>query len=68
MLLLDDFLNGQDYIISAHKVGPTIADDIKRTAVIVVFASLLIIFLYILAVSATGNLEWVPWLPWCTMC
>ena len=46
---LDDFLNGQDYIISAHKVGPTIADDIKRTAVIVIFASLLIIFLYILA-------------------
>ncbi|MGW8315273.1 MAG: protein translocase subunit SecDF [Bacteroidales bacterium] len=46
---LDDFLNGQDYIISAHKVGPTIADDIKRSAVVVVFASLLIIFLYILA-------------------
>jgi len=46
---LDDFLNGQDYIISAHKVGPTIADDIKRTAVIVIFASLMIIFLYILA-------------------
>jgi len=46
---LDDFLNGQEYIISAHKVGPTIADDIKRTAVIVIFASLLIIFLYILA-------------------
>ncbi len=46
---LDDFLNGQDYIISAHKVGPTIADDIQRTAVIVIFASLLIIFLYILA-------------------
>ena len=46
---LDDFINGQDYIISSHKVGPTIADDIKRTAVIVIFASLLIIFLYILA-------------------
>ena len=46
---LDEFLNGQDYIISSHKVGPTIADDIKRTAVIVIFASLLIIFLYILA-------------------
>ncbi len=46
---LDDFLNGQEYIISAHKVGPTIADDIKRVAVIVIFASLLIIFLYILA-------------------
>ncbi len=46
---LDDFLNGQEYIISAHKVGPTIADDITRTAVIVIIASLLIIFLYILA-------------------
>jgi len=46
---LDEFINGQEYIISAHKVGPTIADDIKRTAVVVVFASLLIIFLYILA-------------------
>ncbi len=44
-----EFLNGQEYIISAHKVGPTIADDIKRTAVLVIFASLLIIFLYILA-------------------
>ena len=46
---LEEFINGQDYIISSHKVGPTIADDIKRTAVIVIFASLLIIFLYILA-------------------
>jgi SecD/SecF fusion protein len=46
---LDEFINGQDYIISSHKVGPTIADDIKRVAVIVIFASLVIIFLYILA-------------------
>lgn len=46
---LDEFINGQDYIISSHKVGPTIADDIQRSAVIVIFASLLIIFLYILA-------------------
>ncbi|MGM0472890.1 MAG: protein translocase subunit SecDF [Bacteroidota bacterium] len=45
---LDDFLNSQENIISSHKVGPTIADDIKRAAVIVLFASLLIIFLYIL--------------------
>jgi SecD/SecF fusion protein len=45
---LNDFLNGQDYIISAHKVGPTIASDIKRAAVVVVFASLIAIFLYIL--------------------
>ncbi len=46
---LDDFINGQDYIISSHKVGPTIANDIKRSAVLVILASLLIIFLYILA-------------------
>jgi SecD/SecF fusion protein len=46
---LEEFINGQDYIISSHKVGPTIADDIKRAAVIVIFASLVIIFLYILA-------------------
>jgi SecD/SecF fusion protein len=46
---LTNFVNGQDYIVSAHKVGPTIADDIKRTAVFVIFGSLLIIFLYILA-------------------
>ena len=44
----DEFLNSQDYIISSHKVGPTIADDIKRAAVIVILASLIIIFLYIL--------------------
>ncbi len=48
-MTMDEFLNGQEYILSAHKVGPTIADDIKRTAVIVIIASLLIIFLYILA-------------------
>jgi SecD/SecF fusion protein len=42
-------VNEQDYIISAHKVGATIADDITRTAVFVIFGSLLIIFLYILA-------------------
>jgi SecD/SecF fusion protein len=45
---LDEFINGQDYIISSIKVGPTIADDIKRAAVAVIFASLVIIFLYIL--------------------
>ncbi len=45
---VEDFLNSQEYIISSHKVGPTIASDIKRAAVIVVFASLLVIFLYIL--------------------
>jgi SecD/SecF fusion protein len=45
---LDEFLNGQDYIISSQKVGPTIANDIKRSSVWVVLASLIIIFLYIL--------------------
>jgi SecD/SecF fusion protein len=45
---LNDFINGQDYIVSSIKVGPTIADDIKRAAVAVIFASLVIIFLYIL--------------------
>lgn len=45
---LDEFLNGQDYIISAQKVGPTIAVDIKRSSVWVVLMSLTIIFLYIL--------------------
>jgi SecD/SecF fusion protein len=45
---LDEFLNGQEYIISSHKVGPAIADDIRRSAIFVVFGSLLIIFLYIL--------------------
>ncbi|HDR67583.1 MAG TPA: protein translocase subunit SecF, partial [Bacteroidaceae bacterium] len=45
---LDEFINGQDYIISSHKVGPTIAEDIKRSSVIVVIISLVIIFLYIL--------------------
>jgi len=45
---LDDFVNGQDYIISSIKVGPTIASDIKRRAVVVIFVSLIIIFIYIL--------------------
>ncbi len=47
-VVLDDFLNGQDYIISAQKVGPTIAGDIKRSSVWVIFLSLFIIFFYIL--------------------
>ncbi|MCK9628419.1 MAG: protein translocase subunit SecDF [Bacteroidales bacterium] len=34
-------------IISSEKVGPTIADDIQRNAVIAVFIALLAIFLYI---------------------
>jgi SecD/SecF fusion protein len=45
---LNEFVNDQEYIVSAHKVGPTIADDIKRSSVWVVLASLAIIFMYIL--------------------
>ncbi len=37
-----------DYRMSSHKVGPTIADDIKWDATIAIAFSLLIIFLYIL--------------------
>ena len=35
------------YQLSSQKVGPTISDDIKKEAVLAVFFSLLIIFLYI---------------------
>ncbi len=45
---MDEFINEQEYIVSSHKVGPTIAEDIKRSSVWVILASLLIIFLYIL--------------------
>ncbi len=45
---LNEFITGQEYIISSHKVGPTIAEDIKRSSVWVILASLVIIFLYIL--------------------
>jgi SecD/SecF fusion protein len=45
---LDEFINDQEYIVSSHKVGPTIAEDIKRSSVWVVLASLVIIFMYIL--------------------
>ncbi len=45
---LNEFVSDQEYIVSAHKVGPTIADDIKRSSVWVVLASLAIIFMYIL--------------------
>lgn len=43
---LEQFLS--DYRKSSVKVGPTIADDIKRQAVIAIFFSLLVIFVYIL--------------------
>ncbi|MCB9191877.1 MAG: protein translocase subunit SecDF [Flavobacteriales bacterium] len=35
-------------VLSSQKVGPTIADDIKRSAVLSIFFSLIVIFLYIL--------------------
>ncbi|WP_372773641.1 protein translocase subunit SecDF [Mangrovibacterium sp.] len=37
-----------DYRMSSQKVGPTISDDIKKDALIAIFFSLVIIFLYIL--------------------
>ena len=49
-LTLDDFkstLGNANGIISSDKVGPTIANDIKRDAVIAVILALLVIFAYI---------------------
>lgn len=37
----------KDYRLSSQKVGPTISDDIKKSAILAVIFSLLIIFLYI---------------------
>jgi SecD/SecF fusion protein len=42
---LEKFLS--DYRMSSQKVGPTISDDIKKDAILSVFFSLVIIFLYI---------------------
>ncbi len=49
----DDFVNGGGDvgsigILKSKKVGPTIADDIKKNAVWAVIGSLLVVFLYIL--------------------
>ena len=49
-ITLEEFLSTTDNpngIISSEKVGPTIADDIQRSAVIAVIISLFAIFLYI---------------------
>ncbi|MDO4735768.1 MAG: protein translocase subunit SecDF [Bacteroidia bacterium] len=49
-MTLEEFTSTQDNpngIISSDKVGPTIANDIKRDAVIAVLLSLIAIFLYI---------------------
>lgn len=51
-LSYDDFVNGSDDkqvgIMSSIKVGPTIADDIKKNSFLAVFGSLIVVFLYIL--------------------
>lgn len=47
----DDFVNDNDEnvgILQAIKVGPTIADDIKRKAIWAIIGSLFVVFLYIL--------------------
>ena len=41
-------LEGQNGIMSSRKVEPTIADDIKTSAIYAIIGSLLIVFLYIL--------------------
>ena len=51
-MTLEEFTSTQDNpngIISSDKVGPTIANDIKRDAIIAVILSLIAIFLYIAA-------------------
>ena len=51
-LKYDDFVNGSEDkqigIMSSIKVGPTIADDIKRNSFFAIFGSLIVVFLYIL--------------------
>ncbi len=51
-LTYQDFISGNDEkvegIMSSIKVGPTIADDIKKAAVWAVLGSLIVVFLYIL--------------------
>jgi len=49
-LTFQQFSAGEDVgIMSSIKVGPTIADDIKKNSVWAIFGSLIIVFLYILA-------------------
>ena len=49
---IDEFINGSDIksvgIMSSIKVGPTIADDIKKNSYLAVIGSLIIVFMYIL--------------------
>ena len=49
---IDEFINGSEIktvgIMSSIKVGPTIADDIKKNSYLAVIGSLIIVFIYIL--------------------
>ncbi len=45
---LAKFSGSTGTVLSSQKVGPTIADDIKRSAVLSIIFSLIVIFLYIL--------------------
>ncbi|MBL6649722.1 MAG: protein translocase subunit SecDF [Flavobacteriaceae bacterium] len=51
-LTFDEFRNGADDksvgIMGSSKVGPTIADDIKKNSFLAIFGSLFVVFLYIL--------------------
>ena len=51
-LTYDDFVNGSEDkqvgIMSSIKVGPTIADDIKKNSFFAIIGSLIVVFLYIL--------------------
>ncbi len=51
-LTYDSFVNGSDDksigIMGSSKVGPTIADDIKKNSFLAIFGSLAVVFLYIL--------------------
>ena len=51
-LTYDSFVNGAEDkkvgIMSSIKVGPTIADDIKKNSFLAVIGSLIVVFLYIL--------------------
>ena len=51
-LTIDEFINGSEIksvgIMSSIKVGPTIADDIKKNSYLAVIGSLIIVFIYIL--------------------
>ena len=48
-LTYDDFVNGADNksvgIMGSSKVGPTIADDIKKNSFLAIFGSLAVVFL-----------------------